>query len=611
MNSNDVDNEQNNIITPEQTPIVQTSQQPTISEPPTPVSDVQQSTNSPTTAPKAKKSKKKIIIIIIVLIVAALIGGTLLFTQSKDSNPSSSNSTDPSNPTVSADDIVVNGNTYYAEPKEIEDLIIYKNDACNDNEKFCGNGRSKYVAAYQIGMTKNGNEIIIYNTSIDVESITLVLVKNGDSYDIAYPDLSNAEDYVINNLTSNTLVSINNTSSESLSELKGDVNPTIKGQKLEGTGLNFKMAFLDYGESGLEKKTPKTGDTLATHNNKTYYSISEDKGTYYSKTIVARFGKILDYNYKLSGEINATDSKAAEKITWTKGDTTKDTYRTGGGGCGSANNYSAAKAKKTDLLIVGKTPGGQTVYQLPNTDPLVKEIYEKDYNKGASTNDVAALKNLTVEQFTNKHAYFIIENSLGDYVVMLSDTFFPQGGCGKPVVYLYPQNDTLVNVKVGADVVISEPQYPSGGWKNVLAQPNGDLTYNGKKYGSLYWEGYGHGAYPNITSGTIVTSKDAPQTIRNQLKSQGLQGREIDEFMAFWQPKLPTSPYVRLTWFNDTQLNVLAPLSITPRPNTVIRTFLDFEGIDKSVPLKPQKFSAPQRKGFTVVEWGGLLRGGL
>lgn len=605
MNSNDADNEQSNIIAPEQPPVVQTSQQPTFSEPLTLVSTVQQSTSSPSMVPKTKKSKKKIIILIIVLTVAVLVGGILLFTQSKDSNPSSSKVTDPSNPTVSADDIVVNGNTYYAEPKEIKDLTIFKDELCTEEGEYCKNGRSTSTAAYQIGKTKDNKEIIGYRPSLGPGTSDIILVKNNATYEIVY-----ADGYIKDGVKDSTLLDVSASSSTTLSELNGDVNPTIKGQKLEGDGVP-QLAFLQYGENGAENKPAKTGHTLATQNNKTYYSINEDKGTYFSKTIVARFGKTIDYNYKLSGEINATNSKAAEKITWTKGDATKDTYRTGGGGCGSANNYSAAKAKKTDLIIVGKTPGGQTVYQLPNTDPLVKEIYENDYKNGESTIDNATYKNLTVDEFSNKHAYFIIENNFGDFVVMLSDSFFAQGGCGKPVIYLYPQKDTLVNVSVGADVVISEPQYPNGGWKNVLAQPNGDLTYSGKKYGSLYWEGYGHGAYPDITSGTIVASKDAPQTIRNQLKSQGLQGREIEEFMAFWQPKLPTSPYVRLTWFNNSQLNVLAPLSITPRPNTVIRTFLDFEGLDKPVSLKTQKFLAPQRKGFTVVEWGGLLRGGL
>jgi len=41
----------------------------------------------------------------------------------------------------------------------------------------------------------------------------------------------------------------------------------------------------------------------------------------------------------------------------------------------------------------------------------------------------------------------------------------------------------------------------------------------------------------------------------------------------------------------------------------VIRVFLEAEGMEAPVKLEPQKFSAPQREGFVLIEWGGLLIG--
>ena len=71
---------------------------------------------------------------------------------------------------------------------------------------------------------------------------------------------------------------------------------------------------------------------------------------------------------------------------------------------------------------------------------------------------------------------------------------------------------------------------------------------------------------------------------------------------------MPSTPYVRVTWFGKSQMDQLAPLIIIPKPDTVIRIFMDFEGLERPISIPPQRLGAPTRRGFTVVEWGGLLR---
>ena len=48
-----------------------------------------------------------------------------------------------------------------------------------------------------------------------------------------------------------------------------------------------------------------------------------------------------------------------------------------------------------------------------------------------------------------------------------------------------------------------------------------------------------------------------------------------------------------------------AQLEITPAPDTVIRVFMTFKAADGMIRLLPQKLTAPERTGFTVIEWGG------
>jgi hypothetical protein len=46
-------------------------------------------------------------------------------------------------------------------------------------------------------------------------------------------------------------------------------------------------------------------------------------------------------------------------------------------------------------------------------------------------------------------------------------------------------------------------------------------------------------------------------------------------------------------------------LNVTPKPDSMIRVFLSIVKLDKPVNIKEQKLESVERKGFTVIEWGG------
>ena len=48
-----------------------------------------------------------------------------------------------------------------------------------------------------------------------------------------------------------------------------------------------------------------------------------------------------------------------------------------------------------------------------------------------------------------------------------------------------------------------------------------------------------------------------------------------------------------------------ARLTIDPAPDTLIRVFLAWKGLEEPVEVPPQGLTAPERTGFTAVEWGG------
>lgn len=290
------------------------------------------------------------------------------------------------------------------------------------------------------------------------------------------------------------------------------------------------------------------------------------------------------------------------------GKQTIDTLNPIARGCGGATEAvtRSDKLKDADLIPVGKTDTGRTVYGLKSSDAaLITKAYDEYKQMFENTTD----KLDSLETFFANHGVVIIKNAANENLVYVRTQYALIGGCAKPVVYLYPTTSTVVSVRVGASVTVSDPFYEKNGWQNVLADPSGALSYRGQTYGSLFWEGQGYGSYPAITSGTVVKRADAAKTMRTQLAAQGLNAQETKDFMAFWEPKVPNKPYVRLTWLTTAQMNELAPLMVTPKPQTVIRVFLDMDGYDVAPNLPKQTLTKTPRQGFTVVEWGGLTAG--
>lgn len=314
--------------------------------------------------------------------------------------------------------------------------------------------------------------------------------------------------------------------------------------------------------------------------------------------------------YQLSdGSIHKYDWTPS--ITWSDNTSNTTVYSQnivmscGSGGVGTPylKDGSSALANKKQIGI--NKLDNQPVYQiLDDQSPVVKAIYDL-YKTGRDYPSAPPI--LSLSDFAQRRNHFIWQDATGDWQIFLNSDFAPAAECGKPVIYLYPTRTTDISVKVGASISQSEPSYPASGW-TVTASPSGQLTYQNQSYSYLFWEGQGNGPYPDYRrQGTVVAQKDLIATLHSHLTQLGLNDKESADFMEFWQPKLPTAPYVRLTWLGTGDMNRLAPLSVSPRPDTTIRLFLEFEGLSQPLSLTPQKLSAPVRRGFTLVEWGGLL----
>ena len=187
------------------------------------------------------------------------------------------------------------------------------------------------------------------------------------------------------------------------------------------------------------------------------------------------------------------------------------------------------------------------------------------------------------------------------------------GGCEefnlgyKPVIYLYPESETEVSVRLdykGRLTCTYPAPDPDGAW-HVTARPDGTLTdKQGREYSYLFWEGASDGAPPDFSRGFVVKGSDTAAFLREKLAYMGLTPREYNEFIVYWLPRMQDNPW-NLIAFQGKNYTDSAPLSVTPRPDSVLRVFMAYRPLAAPIVVPPQELTPFVRKGFTLVEWGG------
>ena len=177
----------------------------------------------------------------------------------------------------------------------------------------------------------------------------------------------------------------------------------------------------------------------------------------------------------------------------------------------------------------------------------------------------------------------------------------------KPIIYIYPEENIEVNIKLNlsGELTHTYPKYnEKSGW-NVKASPNGTLINksNNKEYYALFWEGTTM-SYNNPTTGFVVKGAETAAFLDEKLETLGLNRREANEFIVYWLPRMENNAY-NLIHFAGAEYTNKAQLKITPQPETLIRVFMLFQGLEKEKTISPQILKPIKRKGYTVVEWGG------
>ena len=182
--------------------------------------------------------------------------------------------------------------------------------------------------------------------------------------------------------------------------------------------------------------------------------------------------------------------------------------------------------------------------------------------------------------------------------------------CRKPVIYLYPEKEMDISVQLDINrqkskLTVLYPNFneDNNTWK-VHANPNGDIKLGNKIYPYLFWEAGSYNCVEEKNEGFIVKDVDAEAFLEDKLKLLGLNDKESTDFITYWLPVLLKNK-ISLCSFQTEKFFDNFKLNVSPKPDTMIRIFLSIKKINVPFDIKEQKLEKNERRGYTLIEWGG------
>ena len=238
--------------------------------------------------------------------------------------------------------------------------------------------------------------------------------------------------------------------------------------------------------------------------------------------------------------------------------------------------------------------GPDESYEVINTIPAHTSIDELGYNKD------------------NDHWMFTEYKGRYGWIKTVEEdnktaTVYPDAVAAKPVIYLYPEEETDVHVELElteAELSTTYPKY-NNGW-DVTAYPNGTLLNkaDGTHHKYLFWDAVHCRTRFDFSKGFCVAGSDTESFLKEKLTYMGLTEEEMNEFIVYWLPLMEHNKYNLISFQGDVYTNS-AKLDITPAPDSLLRVFMAYVPLEEAVDIEPQQLETFERKGFTVVEWGG------
>ena len=177
----------------------------------------------------------------------------------------------------------------------------------------------------------------------------------------------------------------------------------------------------------------------------------------------------------------------------------------------------------------------------------------------------------------------------------------------KPNIYIYPNEKIQLTVKLdfpmGGEIVTSIPEYGTG-W-NVLVDTTGlmDNTYSYLFYESIQ---------PDIWQrnyGWSIKTADLDLFFRKNMTEYGFKGREIEDFVDYWIPRLKDSPFYSIYPQTKNLIDNVIKFDFSKQPDNLLRLFYVIKGNNQlQERLIEPRIDNFNREGYFVTEWGVILK---
>lgn len=249
-------------------------------------------------------------------------------------------------------------------------------------------------------------------------------------------------------------------------------------------------------------------------------------------------------------------------------------------------------------------------------------IYYNDSNETIKTDFEGEIafpikpgKNLFRFYYTNEYSS-VVTDSIDikpGYQTWIEVVFKPSEDIAypkKPVIYVYPEKTTNINIRldVKGEMYFTYPTY-NNGW-DFIADADGSIHADSKTYRYLFWEGKTkiNPADINYNEGFIVNKNNLVNFFEEKLSSMGLNSVEIADYITYWGPIMQENEYNYVHFIFNEEYNKYASINVTPQPDVMFRVMMLWSKVDSpnSIRLKEQILPSFTRKGFSLVEWGGM-----